>query len=465
MNNNQIIIILFGVLYFAFILYTRRKGDFEEYSVAGRGLGRFVIFASICASYLGPGWTMGLTREGFSNGMFMAFIAPIMGIAMIIFAIYLTPKIRKKFTSSYSIGDIVGGELSHNHPVVIVMTGTIVLLSLSALVVAMSYAGGELINNVFGFSKFWSIVIITVIVMMYSLFGGIRATIQTDVIQFLHFAILIPILAILIVMSDGFSWEQYNLFAIEKTEIAFESSSISVILGLLLVFFTIAGYDTPIVSRYLASRNDKVAKSATIWSGAFIVLWTVLMIFIGTTGAYLYPEIANNDQVLLHIAQNHFPGILYGIFIIAMIGVVMSSQDTFLNNAGVSFAQDIIPRIIPKASNKKKLFYSKAFTIFIGLVAIVVANFVDSALEIALIILDYYANVMLAVTVFAITKKKHYWQSAVLSMSAGFLSKLSWDVLGSAEIPSIFIGISSSFGAYLLSDFYFNLKTKRNGKD
>ena len=462
MDNNQIIIVLFGILYFAFIIYTRRKGDFEEYSVANRGLGSFVIFASICASYLGPGWTLGLTRNGFNNGMFMAFIAPVMGIAIILFALFLAPKIRRKFTNSYSIGDIVGGPLSHNHPVVIIMAGTMVLLSLSALVVAMSYAGGELINNVFGFSKFWSIFIITTIVMLYSLFGGIRATIQTDVIQFLHFAILIPILAVLIVMNDGFSWENYNQLALEQTQVAFEGSSVSVIFGLFLVFFTISGYDTPIVSRYLASKNDNVAKSATLWSGIFIFVWTVLMIFIGTTGAYLYPEMANNDQVLLHIAQNHFPGILYGIFIIAMIGVVMSSQDTFLNNAGVSFAQDILPRIVPTVSNKKKLFYSKAYTVFIALVAIVVANFVESALEVALIILDYYANVMLAVTVFSIVKKKHYWQSAVLSMAAGFLLKLGWDFFGSEDIPSIFIGITSSFCAYLVTDFYFDQKTKKS---
>lgn len=464
MGNNQIIIILFGLLYFGFILYTRRKGDFDEYSVAGRGLGSFAIFASICASYLGPGWTMGLTREGFNNGMFMAYIAPVMGIAMIFVAIFLTPKIRKKFTNSYSIGDIVGGERSHNHPVVITMSGIMVLLSLSALVVAMSYAGGELINNVFGFSKFWSIVIITLVVMMYSLFGGIRATIQTDVIQFLHFAILIPILALLIILSDGFSWEQYNQFAVTKTQVAFDASSISAILGLLLVFLTIAGYDPSIVSRYLASKNDKVAKTSTLWSGVFIALWTVLMIFIGTAGAYMYPQLVANDQVLLHIAEIQFHGIFYGIFIIAMIGVVMSSQDTFLNNAGVSFAQDILPRFKPSASNKNKLFYSKAYTIFIGLVAIVVANYVESALQIALIILDYYANVMLVATVFAIIKKNHYWQSAALSMASGFVSKLVWDLIGIEDIPSIFIGISFSFIVYLLTDFYFNLTLKRNNK-
>lgn len=461
MESNQLIIIIFGILYFAFIAFTRRKGDFEEFSVAGRGLGSFMIFASICASYLGPAWTMGLTREGFTNGMFLAYIAPVMGLAMMVIAFYLPPAVRRKFTSSYSIGDIVGGPDSHNHSSVTFLVGSVGLLTMSALVIAMSYAGGELINNVFGFPKFWSIVVITTVVMLYSLFGGIRATIQTDVIQFLHFSILIPILAILVITSDAFSWVEYNQFTSEKTSAAFDANSISMVLGLLLVFLTIAGYDPPIVSRYMASKNDIVAKRSTFWSGAFIALWTVLMIFIGTVGAYLYPQFANNDQVLLNIASIHFPGILYGIFIIAMIGVVMSSQDTFLNNAGVSFAQDILPRIKPAISETQKLFYSKAYTIFIGLVAIGIASFVDSALALVIIILDYYTNILLVVTLFAILKNQHYWQSAVLSMLAGFLLKLGWDSFGNELIPSIVVGLSASLIAYLGSDFYHNRKKEK----
>ena len=91
-----------------------------------------------------------------------------------------------------------------------------------------------------------------------------------------------------------------------------------------------------------------------------------------------------------------------------------------------------------------------------------VANFVDSALEIALLILDYYTNVMLVVTIFAILKKEHYWQSAVLSMVAGFLFKLGWDIFGDEMIPSIFVGISSSFCAYLGTDFYLNRRVKKD---
>ena len=78
MSNTQIVIILFGLMYLTLVLYTRRKGDFEEFSVASRGLGVFLIFASMSASYLGPAFTLGLTREGYSDGLFLFIIGALL---------------------------------------------------------------------------------------------------------------------------------------------------------------------------------------------------------------------------------------------------------------------------------------------------------------------------------------------------------------------------------------------------
>ena len=187
MDNNQLVIILFGLLYFSFIVYTRRKGNFEEFSVAGRNLGVFLIFASISATYIGPAMTLGLSRAGFSGGLFLCFIASITGVGLILMALFLAPKIRSKFINSYSIGDVLGGPKSHNHKSVKITVGLICLWHLASITIAMSYAGGELINNIFGFDKTLSIAIITSLVVIYSFFGGIRATIQTDAIQLIHF--------------------------------------------------------------------------------------------------------------------------------------------------------------------------------------------------------------------------------------------------------------------------------------
>ncbi len=330
MNSSQWIVLVFGLLYFGFILFTRKKGDFEEFSVAGRSLGFFLIFSSLCASFIGPAWTMGLVREGFSSGLFMAYLIPFCGLGLILVGVFLVPRIRNKFTDIYSIGDLVGGIKSHNHKLVRLLTGFFSLLFFGALAVAMSYAGGELISNIFGFSKTWSIIVVTTIVTLYSFLGGIRATIQTDSIQFVHFVILIPILAFLLLTGDNFEWSAYTETVSIQTTEEFNMKPTVGILGLSLLWLMSAtGLDAGGLSRFLASKSNKVARNATIASGIFLIVWMVAMIFIGSVGHYLYPDLGNSDQLLLHIASEHFPGFLYGIFIVAMIGVVMSTRILF----------------------------------------------------------------------------------------------------------------------------------------
>ena len=96
MDNNQLIIVLFGVLYFLLIVFTRRKGNFEEFSVAKRSIGILLTFSSICATYIGAAMTLGLTRDAYTNGNFLWFIAAPGGLAMLICAMDLFDGIHRK---------------------------------------------------------------------------------------------------------------------------------------------------------------------------------------------------------------------------------------------------------------------------------------------------------------------------------------------------------------------------------
>jgi len=460
MTNDQILIILFGIFYFVYILLSRRKGNFEEFSVAGRGLGGFLIFASLCASYLGPGFTLGLVREGFVSGMLLWYIVPVAGIFMALVGFFISPIIRSKFKDSYSIGDIIGGANSHNHSLVRAAVGISNTLFLSAVIIAMSYAGGELINNVFGFSKFWSITVITLIVVAYSLFGGIRATIQTDVIQFILFVLLIPGLALLMVGNEGFSWSEFQAFSAKSTSDSYQAMDFFTLFALIFTYMVSAnGLDAPGIGRYLASRNKQVAKRASTLAGIFIALWLMLMIFMGNVGAYLYPDLENTDQILLFIAQNHYSGAIYGIFIIAMIGVVMSTQDTLLNSAGVSFSEDLLLSFNKDLSDEKKLFYSKAYTVVMGLIAIGIASFLNSILGIILGTIEFVVPVLIPVILFSIFKKTHYWQSAMAAMLVGFIFSLSLNLFISIKLPVSFVSILLSSSAYLICDQFIKRRS------
>lgn len=463
MNSNQLAVTIFGLLYFAFIIFTRKKGNFEEFSVAGRSLGFFLIFSSICASYIGPGWTMGLTRQGYASGMFMAYIVPFCGIGLAVVGLILVPTIRNKFVNSYSIGDLVGGENGHDHKIIKIASGLVSLLFVSSITVAMSYAGGELINNVFGFSKTWSIIIMTSIVIIYSYFGGIRATIQTDAIQFLLFIILIPILALLVVFNQSFSWEEYSAIVSVKTTNAINLEPATAIVGMALLWLLSAcGLDSTGLGRILASKNSKIARNAMFAAGIFMAIWFVLMIFIGSAGYYLYPDLGDNDQVLLQIASNNFPGILYGIFIIAMIGVVMSSQDTLLNASSVLFSEDIVGGLLPSFPENKKLLVAKSYTVFLGITSILIASTLSSVLGAIMTVTEYYIPIMIPVIIFSVVKETCHWQSALTAMSVGFLSYIAWKNIDGEMIPELMMALILSSISYLFSDYIIDAKIKKS---
>ncbi|MEL6143689.1 MAG: hypothetical protein AAFU67_18970, partial [Bacteroidota bacterium] len=324
-----------------------------------------------------------------------------------------------------------------------------------AVAIIMSYAGGELVNHVFGLPKFWSILVITVIVTAYSSFGGVRATIQTDAFQFINFVIIIPLLAILLVLSPNFDWTAYQTFSNQQTQAAFDTQT-AIGLGGLVIYWLVStsGLDPGFFNRYLAARSPKAARNATVGAGLFISLWILLMVFIGDVGAFLHPEFPANDQVLFAIGNAHFPIWLNGLFIIAMIGVIMSTQDTLINTSSIIFSEDLMGTFFSAISDQQKLVYAKGFTVFVGLLAILIAGLLDSVLHAIISVVSYYIPMMIPVTLFSIFKQQHRWQAAIGSMLGGFVIYFVWEVGNIQIIPSLLAGLMGSTLAYLSVDFY-----------
>ncbi len=320
---------------------------------------------------------------------------------------------------------------------------------LTAACIAMSYAGGKLVNNVFGVSKQWSIVVITSIVILYSFFGGIRATIQTDALQFGHFVVLIPLLVIMMIFSDGLPTAEVSGQMKASTRLAWDGYSLSALVGLAVVWSVMSGFDPIIVNRMLASRSDKAVRNALVAVGGFLVLWLLLMNVIGVIGKTLHPELQDSDQLLLNIAEIHFPGILYAIFVIAMIGVVMSSQDSILNSVAVIFSEDLVSPLWLDMSDGQKLLFSKLSTIGIGIIAIIVAGYVDSILKVLSIVFSYYLPIMVPLILLSVLLKRHYWQAAIASMILTPVFFLLWESSGFGEaFPSVVFALLINFLVY-----------------
>ena len=433
MNLDLIIAIIFGITFLIFAIITRNVKSFASFSISNKDVSFLLIFASISATFIGPGFSLSFVRKGYETGFLFLVIGIAYGLQAILNGIFVAPKIREKFSDSYSIGDIIGGKKSHNNIFVHLLSGIIAFGLTVGFSVVMAKAGGEILNNFLGVPIWQGIIILTLIVTTYSYFGGIKATIYTDALQFVLFVLLIPSLILFIIFNNSFDYSSFYNNAISITQKGFLDISVITFIGLFVSFLFGETLIPPLINRILASKSKKISSKAFIYSGLFFFVWLFLMLFIGVFG-YSVLESIPNDQILLELGNHYYNFGLFGLFSVAMIGIVMSSQDSLINSGATVFTRDIanvINRIrkMPDLSLQKQLLFSKIATVLIGLFSVVFGMFIPSILEGLLFIYSIWAPSMLVILLASVFLNKHYWQAGLFSMISGILTSVIWNIL------------------------------------
>lgn len=437
------------IVFIVFVYYTRKTPTFKQFAVSNNSVGLFFISCSFAATFIGPGFSMALVREGFSNGLFYLFIAGFYGLAKIFEGTVVAGALRKKFDDALSIGDIIAGPRSGNNKLLRVFVG---IMSFSLVVgfgTVLAKAGGEILNNFFGLPLVTGIIITISVVVVYSFFGGIKATILTDVFQLFLFVGIIVILLINILQTGKVDSTTFHNETIYLTKTAFEKNSMLSIIGLIITWFFGEMLIPPTINRILASKNSGVAKKGLIYSGIFMIIWLGVMLILGIFSK-LELEINSSDRVLLILGKDFLHFGFYGIFTIAIIGIVMSSLDSLINSASVIVTRDIIS-VFKNLSDSGSLIIAKSSTIIVGISSIIFATYLPSILAGLLFVYSLWAPAMLIPLFTSVYLKNNYWQATFASMIFGITGSLIFQFkLISISIPPILSGILFSIFGYLI---------------
>lgn len=450
MNLNIVIAIIALIGYAFFIFYTRKSHTFENYSVADRKIGFFLLFASLSANFIGPGFTLGLTQKGFTSGYFYLFIAGAYGLGKIIEGLYLAPIIREKFTDALSIGDVVAGPQSHNNRLLKFLVGLISFGLLVGLSVVMSKAGGEILNNFLGIPNLYGTIAVTSIVTGYSIFGGLKSTMRTDALQFVAFIILLPLLGLIVIFQDSFNYSQFIELSSNLTLQGFQENSGVAIFAMILSW----GFGEMLmpftVNTILAGESKNTAKKALSYSGMLMIVWLLLMLTLGIFAKVSLGNIEMNDQVLLNLGKSFYPIGLFGLFTIAIIGVVMSSQDALLNCGSVVFTHDILGAIT-HIEKSRLLKISKIAGVMIGLLSIVFASYIPSVIDGLLLFYGIWVPSVLVVALFSIFLSNPSAIAGIFSLIIGVVTSIFWNLtIWKDFLPNILIGTLCSTLVYTI---------------
>lgn len=426
----------------------RAAREFSEFSLAKRALPLALVFGSLAATYVGPGFSIGFVGRGFKSGLLFLGIGLAYAVQNILVGLFVAPRLRR-LKGCHTLGDAIGQKYDRKCQV---LAGIISVGLCAGFAAVMAKAGGDVLRSIFGLPHWSSVIVVVGITALYTTFGGLRASVITDAFQFSAFAILLPLMLLLVLMfhlnggAAAFAKE-----ASAATTAGFDSTSPIEILGLVAAFLLGETLIPPYANRALASKTTGISRNGFVLAGLFSFVWFMVMIALGIAARSIIPGDIEEDKVLLKLVESTMPAAGYALLMVVLISIIMSSLDSLLNAGAVAFTQDIV-KPFAKVPDSTALNIGRCATIIIAAIAAVGALAVPSIIGGLLICYTIWAPAILPVLIIGLWVKHPRPLAGILSMGIGTLVAIMFQFVfpSATEVPAIIPALGAALLAYLL---------------
>jgi SSS family solute:Na+ symporter len=423
----------------------------QDFAVSHRSYTSMVIFATLSASFIGGGFSIGNAEKVFRLGI--VNIVALWGFSLkeILVAKFIAPRMGN-FPDVISTGDIM--ERGYGKAAKVV-TGFLSVLFCAGIVGAQVRAMGLIFNVFLGIEPIWGILIGCGIVIAYSTVGGMRAVVLTDVIQFCVLAVGLPAALVFgMVKLGGFSAIRAAAPA-GHFSIPGEAMTIGAFLSLFLTFLLGETLVPPYVQRLFIGKDATHTARGTMLSGIFSIPFFAITGAIGLVALALDPKL-NPNLAMPYVIRTVLPAGVRGIVIAGVISIVMSSADSFLNGAATGCSNDLVkPLRKNPLSKRKELLLAKLTNCFVGVLAVIFAIKISSVLDILIYAYNFWAPVVLvplAAVLLGIRVTKAGFLAGAVAGAAGVLI---WSIVLRAPmgVNGLVIGVFCNLIAFAVAGF------------
>ena len=437
----------------------QRNKNTEDYFLAGRNVGWFVIGASIFASNIGSEHVVGLAGTGFSSGTPLAHYELHAWIVLLLGWLFLPFYMR---SGAFTMPEFLEKRFDSRSRwfLSVFSLFAYVLTKVSVTI----YAGGIVVSELLNLDFWIGAIGIVVFTGIYTIIGGLKAVVYTETLQ-----TVVLILGSVIITYLGFQevggWNELTKTVTEVSPDHFNMwrpmNDPDFPWTGLLIGGTIVGIwywctDQYIVQRTLAANNIMIGRRGAIF-GAYLKLLPILIFLIPGIIAYALtlqnPEMFNViDSNGIERADRAFPMLVTTLLPVGIKGLVagglmaalMSSLASVFNSCSTIFTIDIYKKIKPEKSEKYLVNIGKIATLVIvvlGIAWIPIMEKIGGG-----VMYQYLQNVqayigppVTAVFLLGILWKRINAQASIVTLSAGLvllIVRLSSEIYFQSEISS-----------------------------
>jgi len=477
-NQLQILIVMvvYMTLLIAWGIYQGRKvKTSSDFAIAGRKLPGWVAALSERATGESSWALLGLPGAAYATGLMEVWtaIGCVVGIifAWVLLAWRLRDEAAKYETDTFT--DYIAKKHGEVGKWIRIVGSFTIVFFFFFYVGAQFIGGGKTLENLFGIDRVYGMLIVVLVVVPYTIYGGFRSVTYTDVIQAIVMIITLivaPIAGIIYLSNQP----EGTLYARTISEALFkagpeyntitggailtEGSSLSVFLsnffpnslsvvkglgtGIIIAgafswFFGYLGGQPQLSTRFMAISDAKQAKQARNIGVAWTIIAYAGALMIGWIGIAIFGPDGLKDQetVMPEVLTTLFNPWIAGILITGVLAAIVSTANSLLILSATELSENLI-QPIRKIRPEKALLQSRLVTAILSVIALVLAYLSPSDLIYTIVgyVWAGIGSTFSIVILFTLFWKRFHGKAAIITIITGMLFTIIWISSGMDEI-------------------------------
>lgn len=424
------------------LVVSRKVHSESDYLIAGRQLGYLLATFSIFATWFGAETCVGASAAIYDRGLSGGNADPFgYTICLLLMALlFAGPMWKKKLTT---LADLYRDRYS---PGVEKLAAIIIAPSSLIWAAAQIRAFGHVLSVSSELQLETAILIATIIVLIYTVSGGLWADAYTDVIQ--GFALIFGLVVLAVVIGTHEQTPRFNDLLSNiwtGSGNAEPESWLSSLDGWAVpIFGSIVAQE--LISRVLAARSATVARRSAFAATALYLLIGMIPVYIGLAGVSLLPGIEDSEQLMPQLALTYLPTVLYVMYAGALASAILSTVDSALLAASALIEHNVILASRPQISERNRLLIARGGVLVLGIVAYFLAIYGTTTYEMVEMASGLGSAGIFVISLFALYSRR----GGPLAATAALVVGLGVSVWGSYIQPFDGSYVFSIAGAFLV---------------
>jgi SSS family solute:Na+ symporter len=360
-------VLVFGVAFWAG-RGEKSRDTSQGYFLAGRNVGWFVVGASLFASNIGSEHLVGLAGVGAASGVAVAQFEVLASMILLLLGWFFVPFYLA--SGVFTMPEFLERRYSSGarwYLAVISIIGY-VLTKISVTIAA----GGIVFQALMGIDFWTGALIVVVATGIYTVYGGLRAVLYTDLLQMFVLiggAVTVTVLG----LSALGGWDEMTKAAGPGFMSVWRPMSdpdfpwTGILLGAPILGVWYWCTDQFIVQRVLAAHNPNHARRGTIFAGYLKILPIFIFVIPGVIAYALSQsgqlQLDKPDQALPVLVATLLPEGLRGVVVAGLLAALMSSLSSVFNSCSTLITWDVYRKLRPQASERRLVVVGQLSTL------------------------------------------------------------------------------------------------------